>query len=186
MSYTLRLLTEEARDLVVEALRAESDKRTRVARGAAQHVAADKAAGVKDVRSGAVRVAMLLAEAGTLADLADELAATEDVPVVGRGIVALTDLKAGQSVAVDGAGHVTAADAVLAAVEAGKVDLTPLEDLIEQEGDDGLSPAAHAAMAQADAFAEEYLEDPDGTDVDTHAIGEDEPADDEVEEVLPS
>jgi len=172
MSYTLRILTEDSRDLVVEALRAEAAKRTRVAQGAALALAEDRAAR-KDVRAASVRITDLLAEAGRLDQLADELAAAEDVPVVNMPpdpalrSATLTPLEE----------HIVEATA--------DGDLDDVDTALAGElGDDGLSDAAHAAMAQADEFAERYLADPDGADVDTHAIGEDEPADDEVEEVL--
>lgn len=81
MTYTLSIATEETRDLVVDALRAAADQRTRVARGAARQVAAAKAGGT-DVRSRSVKVTALLAEAGDLAELAEELAAATEVAVI--------------------------------------------------------------------------------------------------------
>lgn len=89
MPYRLTIATPEGRDLVVGALRAAADQRTRVARQAAGAVAATKAAG-RDVRSSAVKVVALLAEADVLDNLAGELeqldevaivSATEDVPI---------------------------------------------------------------------------------------------------------
>lgn len=150
MTYTLRLLTVESRDLVVEALLAESDKRTRVAQGAAQHVAADKQAGVKDVRSSAVRVAMLLAEAGQLADLARELRAAEDVPVYTMpGHISLTE----EQIAA------TLPDSVVVNVQRDEVPGGPWTDpavtvVVDtppdpDPEDDGLSPAAQALAALA-------------------------------------
>ena len=173
MSYTLRILTEDSRDLVVEALRAEAAKRTRVAQGAALALAEDRAAR-KDVRAASVRITDLLAEAGRLDQLADELAAAEDVPVVTAADILGAHANASLTPLEEHIVEATAAG-----------DLDDVDTALAGElGDDGLSAAAHAAMAQADQFAEAYLSDPDGDDVDTHAIGEDEPADDEVEEVL--
>lgn len=98
MSYTLSIATAETRDLVVDALRAAADQRTRVARGAARNVSVAKAAG-KDVRSQAVKVTALLAEAGDLAELAEELAATTDLVIVATApAVTKTD----QAIAVAG------------------------------------------------------------------------------------
>lgn len=173
MPYVLTIATPEGRDLVVAALRAEADKRTRVARGAAQHVAADKLAGGRDVRSSAVRVAMLLAEAGQLADLADELAAATELAVL--------------SVAADGALRTAgipepkAGDATAVVVDPLRPGLTA-QDLAAAAGvpDDGLSDAAHRA-AELAGLEDAYV-DPDGEDVETGATAEDDP--DEVEEVL--
>lgn len=81
MPYVVQLATRETRDLVVGCLRTAADQRARVARKASSEVAAEKRAG-KDVRSSAVKVTALLAEADELAKLADELAAAEDLPIV--------------------------------------------------------------------------------------------------------
>jgi len=185
MTYTLRLLTAESRDLVVEALRAEASKRTRVASKASLAVAADKVL-KRDVRSASVRVTALLAEAAQLEQLADELAAAQDVPVVTGPVppLAVTDPDLAVRVTdVDPAATLTPLEehAIEATAEG---DLDDVGALVDELGDDGLSPAAHAAMAQAEEYAEAYLADPDGADVDTNAIGEDEPGDDDVEEVL--
>lgn len=169
-TYTLRLATEATRDLVVEALRAEASKRTRVASGASQHVAADKMQG-RDVRSAAVRVAMLLSEAAELGALADELAAAPALPIVA------VDPAEGGTIAI------LEADGTVVEVDPDGTERVTRE--ADDDLDDGLSPAARAAMAQAEEFADEYLADPDGEDVDTQALAEDEPADDDVVEVLP-
>lgn len=81
MTYVLTLATEADRDLVVDALKSAGDQRTRVARQASRKVAMDKRAG-KDVRSAAVRVTAMLAEADALIDLASSLAAQDEIPVV--------------------------------------------------------------------------------------------------------
>lgn len=150
-TYSLRLATEATRDLVVDALRAEADKRTRVAQGAAQHVASDRRSG-KDVRSASVRVTALLAEAGELADLADELAAhVGTLPVISPDPPAL----------------------MTAEELATNLGVPLAEVLPDPDSDDGLSEAAHRAAELAgleDAFV-----DPDGEDVETGATAEDEP-----------
>lgn len=81
MPYVVQLATQETRDLVVACLRTAADQRARVARKASAEVAAEKRAG-KDVRSSAVKVTTLLAEADDLSNLADQLAAAQDLPVV--------------------------------------------------------------------------------------------------------
>jgi hypothetical protein len=83
VTYTVTIATEATRDLVVEALRAAAEQRTRVARGAARTVAATKAADPRaDVRSRSVKVTALLAEAGDLDALATEVAALESLVVM--------------------------------------------------------------------------------------------------------
>lgn len=177
MTYTLRLLTAASRDLVVDAMRAEAAKRTRVASGAALALAEDRAAR-KDVRAASVRVTDLLAEAGRLDQLADELAAAEDVPVVAGPVPPLAVEQPADAVVLTGL-----EEHVIEATADGDLDGIDAQ-LADELGDDGLSAEAHAAMAAAEEFAEQYLADPDGEDVDTNAIGEDEPGDDDVEEVL--
>lgn len=81
MTYTLTIATGEGRDLVVEALRAAARQRTTVARKAAGKVAESKRAG-RDVRSSAVKVTGLLAEADVLEELADELAQVEALAIL--------------------------------------------------------------------------------------------------------
>lgn len=81
MPYLVQLASPETRDLVVACLRAAADQRARVARKASAEVALEKRAG-KDVRSSAVKVTTLLAEADDLANLADQLAAAEELPIV--------------------------------------------------------------------------------------------------------
>lgn len=115
MSYTLTIATREDRDLIVAALRQASNQRTRVARQASGKVAADKRAG-KDVRSASVKVTALLAEADVLEGLADELAATRDVPVVTATPVpaTLTDDAVATSLGDDGTSVAAQAIAELA------------------------------------------------------------------------
>lgn len=170
MSYTLRLATEATRDLVVEALRAEAGKRTRVAVKASLTVAEDKIA-KRDVRSASVRVTALLAEAAQLGQLADELAAAEAIPVIDLS-------KLDDPTPLDVAAAKIGADYV-ASVGVSAPSVADEEAAL----DDGLSDAARAAMAQAEEYAEQYLADPDGEDVETGATAEDEPGDD-VEEAL--
>lgn len=142
--YTLRLATEETRDLVVSALRSAADQRTRVARTAAGRVAEKKRTG-KDVRSASVKVTTLLAEADSLAVLADDLAAADALPVVADTPV------------LD-----------VAAIKEKLSGVTP-ETLAAAEGD-GTSPRAQA-LAAAAGLTDAILEE----DVDTGAIVEDEP-----------
>ena len=167
MTYTLRILTEDARDLVVAAMRAEAAKRTRVAQGAALALAEERAL-KRDVRSSAVKVADLLAEAGRLDQLADELANTPDVPVVSGPVppMAVTD-PANAVVLTDLEEHLVEAAAT-------GTDLDAVDSALADEAGDGLSDAAHAAMRRAEQFAEEHL-DPDGADVVTNALVEDDP-----------
>lgn len=159
MPYTLRLATPATRDLVVEALKGAADQRTRVALGAARKVAEAKAAG-SDVRSRAVKVTALLAEAGDLSALATELANAPEVPIVATypTPVVITREQAGEA-----------------------LDVAPAEEPDEEEGT-GLSARAEALAALAGLT--DAIVDPDAPDVDTHAIAEDEPADDDVAEVL--
>jgi hypothetical protein len=118
MPYVVTLATQETRDLVVGCLRAAADQRARVARKASSEVAIEKRAG-KDVRSSAVKVTTLLAEADDLANLADQLAAAPELPIV--SVVRPTVIDAA-----------TGAPAVVGAGE-----------------DDGTSPAAQAAAELA-------------------------------------
>lgn len=117
MPYVVSIATPEARDLVVAALRAAGEQRTRVARTASGQVATDKRAG-KDVRPAAVRVVALLSEADTLESLAAELEAAEEVAVL----------------SVDAHGALTT------------VPIPDPEDppMPDQQRDDGTSPAAQA------------------------------------------
>jgi len=160
MSYTLSIATRETRDLVVESLRAAADQRTRVARGAARQVAAAKAGGT-DVRSRSVKVTALLAEAGDLAELADQLEAAEDLVIV-------STTTATAPVTTVAIGRQTAVTKLPGAPEApaGTVD-------------DGTSPAAQALAELAGLTPA----DPDAVeDPVTGALPEDEPA--QPEEVL--
>lgn len=158
MSYTLTIATDADRTLVVEAIRAAAEQRTRVARGAAGNVQLAKAAG-QDVRAKAVRVTLLLAEADRLSKLATEL---EDAPLI--TVVTPTSNTAasndsGTTVAVTEGGMTTvvAAPAV----------------------DDGTSSAAQALAELAGLRAA----DPDAVeDPLTGAVPEDEPL--EVEDAL--
>lgn len=154
MPYIVSLATAEDRDLVVAALRSAADQRTRVARGAARKVAEAKAA-KRDVRSQAVKVTDLLAEADVLAELANELEAATDVAVVRpvpteAELDALREQLAGDNTAV----------------------VIPTED-------DGTSPEAQA-LAAAAGLEDAIIED----GVDTGATAEDEPEGDDVAEVL--
>lgn len=81
MPYTLTVATPEDRDLVVAALRGAANQRLRVARTAGGEVAREKRQGA-DVRSAAVRVTMLLAEADALETIAADLEAAEESTVV--------------------------------------------------------------------------------------------------------
>lgn len=157
MPYTVSLATVEDRDLVVTALRSAADQRTRVARGAARKVAEAKAL-KRDVRSQAVKVTDLLAEADVLAELAIELEAATDVPVV-RPVADLGGI-------------------------VGEEELAALREQLTGEPaapveDDGTSPQAQA-LAAAAGLEDAIIED----GVDTGATAEDEPAGDDVEEVL--
>lgn len=175
MPYVLRLATPDTRDLVVEALRSAASQRTRVATRAAREVAKAKA-DRRDVRSQAVKVTALLAEAAELGELADELAAATEVAVM----------------SVDQAGKITTvpipdptapartprevAEAALEGLDNEGED-TPPEDGAEE--DDGTSLEAQR-LAQLAGLTEAVV-DPDAPDVDTGSIGEDEPT--TVEEV---
>lgn len=158
MPYIVSLATAEDRDLVVTALRSAADQRTRVARGAARKVAELKAA-KRDVRSQAVKVTDLLAEADVLAELANELEAATNVLVVRP---APTDEE------LDALRAQLAGDNTAVVVPDGE----PAED-------DGTSPAAQA-LAAAAGLTDAIVED----GVDTGATTEDEPDGDDVEEVL--
>lgn len=81
MTYTLSLVDTESRDLVVNALRAEADRRGRAAERIAGMVRQDKAAG-QDVRTSSVRVTVLLGEAAELRAAADTLAEAQDLVLV--------------------------------------------------------------------------------------------------------
>lgn len=117
MPYTVTLATAEDRDLVVGCLRSAADQRTNVARKAAAEVARDRAAKVEH-RTSAVKVAMLLAQSDALVNLADELAAAPELPVlravgdatpVGTAINGLTDEQL--NAALSAAGETPAAPA---------------------------------------------------------------------------
>lgn len=99
MPYLVQLASRETRDLVVGCLRAAADQRARVARKASSEVAIDKRAG-KDVRSSAVKVTTLLAEADDLANLADQLAAAEELPIVSVVRPGVVDAATGSPVTV--------------------------------------------------------------------------------------
>ena len=174
MPYVLRLATPDTRDLVVEALRSAASQRTRVATRAAREVAKAKA-DRRDVRSQAVKVTALLAEAAELGELADELADATEVAVM----------------SVDQAGKITTApipdptapartprEVAEAALEGRDAEEdTPPEDGAEE--DDGTSLEAQR-LAQLAGLTDAVV-DPDAPDVDTGSIREDEPT--TVEEV---
>lgn len=147
MPYVVQLATKETRDLVVGCLRAAADQRARVARKASAEVAVEKRAG-KDVRSSAVKVTTLLAEADDLANLADQLAAAPELPIVTSTRAPVVDAATG-------------APAALAVVGA-------------PEDDDGTSPEAQALAELAGLTPA----DPDAVeDPLTGALPEDEPTD---------
>lgn len=131
MPYLVQLASPETRDLVVGCLRAAADQRARVARKASSEVAIDKRAG-KDVRSSAVKVTTLLAEADDLANLADQLAAAEELPIVShvRTLPSVVDAATGSPVpAVAETGDGTSPEAQAIAELAG---LTPADpDAVE-------------------------------------------------------
>lgn len=156
MPYTLSIATPEARDLVVAALREAADKRSRVARTAGRGLAIEKRGG-KDVRSGAVRVAMILGEAGDLEALAEELASAANLPILER----LTNATIAIPDPADEADPLTPAD------------------LGQLAGDDGTSLEAQALAALAGLSPS----DPDAVeDPLTNALPEDEPT--KPEEIL--
>lgn len=71
----------EARDLIVEALRADSTRRQRAATRAAAELHAERAAGDRrDIRSGAVMVTNLLVDAARLDDAANAIAKAPPAP----------------------------------------------------------------------------------------------------------
>lgn len=162
MTYTLRLLTAESRDLVVEALRSAAGQRAKVAQAAALELAPDRAAR-KDVRAASVRVTDLLAEAGRLNQLADELATADDVPLI---------TGPPPSLAVDQPAHAVTLTGLEDAIARGDNqqaadELAALTDAV----DDGLSDAAHAA-AQLAGLEEARLDEDDPT-LETGALAED-------------
>lgn len=126
MPYTLTLATPDTRDLVVTALRTAADQRTRVARGAARKVAEAKAAR-RDVRSQAVKVTDLLAEADVLAELAADLEQQPALPLVVADTTASGEDPAPAS-AEDPAGDGLSAAAHRAAALAGLEDALPDPD----------------------------------------------------------
>lgn len=82
MTSLLVTIDAEARDLIVEALRADSTRRQRAATRAAAELHAERAAGDRrDIRSGAVMVTNLLVDAARLDDAANAIAKAE--PAVG-------------------------------------------------------------------------------------------------------
>lgn len=157
MTYRLTILTDYDRDLVVESLRSSADQRVRVARKASTSVADDKRAG-KDVRSAAVKLTALLAEADVLEGLATELAAAPEVNL-------LADVP------------LVVAGAAIAAGERLEVQGIPIDpaDIV----DDGTSKAAQELAALAGLEAAIIVEDPL-----TGALPEDEPAADQIEEAI--
>lgn len=163
MTYTLHLATPETRDLVVEALRSAASQRTRVAQRAAVEVAADKAAR-QDVRTRSVRLVELLAAAGQLEALADELETAQAVPVLAeRAPWDVFDVaRAEHEVRLDGL-----------------EDPTPLD---VAAGGDGTGLSAEAQHVAELAGLKPY--DPDAPEApDTGAIPEDVPAPDDVADV---
>jgi hypothetical protein len=88
----IALLDPEARDLVVEALRADSRRRQRAATRAAAELHEERAAGERrDIRSGAVMVTNMLVDAARL----DEAANIIEAASIGAGLVSpIADLDA--------------------------------------------------------------------------------------------
>lgn len=168
--YRLTLATEATRDLVVTALRAAADVRTRVAVKASLTVAEDKLA-KRDVRSAAVRVTGLLAEAAQLGALADELATAEAIPVVTVGTIPDEDLD--KLVDLTRLDDPTPLDVAAGAIG---LDAATGEPIVEDDpDDDGLSAAAHAAAELAGL--EEVLTDEEDPTLDTGATVEDDEPD---------
>lgn len=170
-TYRLTLATEATRDLVVEALRAEASRRSRVATKASLTVAEDKLA-KRDVRSAAVRVTGLLAEAAQLGQLADELAAAEALPIVDR-VPPLAVAKPELEVDLTKLDDPTPLDVAAAMLG---VDAGTGEPVLEEDpDDDGLSPAAHA-IAELAGLDDALLDEDDPT-LDTGATAEDDEPD---------
>lgn len=144
MPYTLSLIDVESRDLVVAALRAGADQRSRAAERIAKIVRSDKAAR-KDVRPDSVRVTILLGEAAELRAAADTLATAEDTALVAYvpppDAPAIVDAATGDPVLI-GLG-------------------TPPED-------DGTSPQAQAMAELANLTG--YDPDTDEVDIDTFEV----------------
>ncbi|KWW97375.1 hypothetical protein LI90_4347 (plasmid) [Carbonactinospora thermoautotrophica] len=72
-------LDDDTLRIVVDALLAAAETRTRAARRAAGEVEADRAAG-RDVRSAAVRIVRVLGEAERLRQVAEQITATPETP----------------------------------------------------------------------------------------------------------
>lgn len=101
MTSLLVTIDAEARDLIVEALRADSTRRQRAATRAAAELHAERAAGDRrDIRSGAVMVTNLLVDAARLDDAANAIAKAAPAPTGYRRVER----------AVDAAGHVDELD----------------------------------------------------------------------------
>lgn len=176
MTYTLRIATQETRDLVVAALRTGADQRTRVAKGAARQVAEAKRGGA-DVRSRAVKVTALLAEADELTTLAAELEQATDVPVLTYpgGPITVTRTELG----IVGGTPVNLDETVAPGVVELRDDAGTVLAAVAIPGDDGTSPAAQAIAELAGLTPS----DPDAVeDPLTGALPEDAPT--TVEEVL--
>lgn len=163
MPYVLTIATPEGRDLVVAALRTAADQRTRVARSAAGKVAEQKRAG-RDVRSSAVKVTTLLAEADVLVELAAELETLEEL-----AIAIVTPAPQLAAVPIPDPTREPTAEELAALREQLTGDPAPV--------DDGTSPQAQA-LAAAAGLEDAIVED----GVDTGAIAEDDV--DEPEDVL--
>lgn len=165
MTYTLTLETAEERDLAVSALRAEADRRTRVAEQLAGRVKADKARR-QDVRPDAVKVTMLLGDSADLRAMADTWANTPQTGVIAGPVV---------EPPITGPDAPPVLDEPLPGVDVGA------------GGDDGTSEEAQrlaelAGLTADDPDARAY--DPsEPEDPTTGATSEDEPTDAEIEEV---
>lgn len=190
MTYTLAIATEATRDLVVEALKTAAEQRSRVARGASSKVAEAKAAG-KDVRSQAVKVIGVLAEADELYQLAARLEAAEDLLVIAQATMP-ANMAGGGGGGIDLSRleNPTPLDATASGCKiedgvcANHTANNPACVLHQPEtapepdpDDDGLSDEAHR-LAELAGLTDPIIED----DVDTGAIPEDDT--DDPEEVL--
>lgn len=163
MTYVLALATEATRDLVVAALTTAGEQRTRVALKAAAAVA-ELAKARKDVRSRAVKVTALLADAAELGDLAATLKAATPL-VEHRGPA--PDLPTPAPVDVDSLRTLLTGEEPTAE----DPDVPP-----DPDDDDGTSPEAQrlAALAGLEPAVEDPL---------TGSIPEDEPTDAELGDV---
>jgi hypothetical protein len=167
MPYVLTIATPATRTLVVEAMRARADTLARAATRASADLELERAAG-KDVRSRAVKLVTMLAQARDLENLAGELEALEELALVEASAAGVTAVPIPEpvplTVGADEPGAITAVEAA-ALLEERRLELVP-----PPADDDGLSAAAHA-LADAAGLEPTVLED------DLGALPEDEPTD---------